>query len=94
MEISLRAIKRVTLRNHERSDIREEYKVQDTVRIVRTRRRQWRDHEDRMESNIVAKWERSSTLATTRLAGRPPKRWGKSWTSVSQNLEQRMNRAE
>ncbi|XP_045477896.1 uncharacterized protein LOC123683044 [Harmonia axyridis] len=81
----LRTIEGVTLRDQIRSSvIRDELKVQDVVRFVRSRRRNWRDHVDRMGTDRLAKWAKNERPNTRRPPGRPPKRWHVSWTSTSQ----------
>lgn len=52
---TLRSIAGVTLHDRVRSDnIRETCKIQDVVRWVRTRRRNWNDHINRMDDNRLA----------------------------------------
>lgn len=82
---TLRAIKGVTLRDHVRShDIRQELEVQDIACWARVRRRQWRDHVERMTTQSITHWAMTAKPMKTRPLGRPPKRWSNSMTSKSQ----------
>lgn len=81
----LRSIAGYTLRDHQRNeDIRERCNVQDIVRWSRSRRREWRDHVERMDDNRLPKIARDGLPRSTRPPGRPPKRWYDSWNSSSQ----------
>ncbi|XP_045482792.1 uncharacterized protein LOC123686601 [Harmonia axyridis] len=81
----LRSITGYTLYDHKRSEeIREICGLQDVVRWARIRRRHWRDHVDRMPDNRLPKIAKTEKPNTSRLPGRPPKRWYESWTSASQ----------
>lgn len=83
----LRTIKGVTLREQIRSEaIRNKLEIQDIMRWTRARRRQWRDHVDRMGPERIARWAKIHGPSTTRLPGRPPKHWHESWTSGSQEV--------
>ena len=82
---TLRAITGHSLRDHRRNDeIRQQCEVEDVVRWIRTRRRGWRDHVDRMADDRIAKIAKNSRPLNVRPPGRPPKRWYESWTSGSQ----------
>jgi hypothetical protein len=71
----LRNIKGVILRDRIRSDdTRAECNVIDVARWVRTRRRNWRDHVDRMGQDRWASWAKHQKPSTNRPPGRPPKR--------------------
>lgn len=67
----LRTIKGVILRDRIRSqDIREELGDQDMVRWVRTHKRFWRDHVERIQDT---RWAKTQKPDTSRAIGRPPK---------------------
>lgn len=84
----LRSIRGISLRDRVRNeDTLRETGVQDVVRWIRARRREWRDHVDRMDTDRIAKWAKTQKPNTKRPLGRPPKRWHDSWTSISQELE-------
>lgn len=81
----LRNITGHTLRDRIRNDeIRQKCNVQDVVRWIRKRRREWNDHVTRMPNNRLPKIARDGGTGTSRPPGRPPKRWRDSWTSKSQ----------
>ncbi|XP_044749778.1 uncharacterized protein LOC123310376 [Coccinella septempunctata] len=81
----LRTIRGITLRDRIRNtDTLRELGIRDVFRWVRTRRRYWRDHVDRMGPDRIAKWAKTQKPGTRRPVGRPPKRWHDSWTSVTQ----------
>ena len=86
---ALRAIAGVTLRDRQKSnEIRERCDgMPDVVRWSRGRRREWREHVDRMGNDRLAKAAYKEKPNTTRPLGRPPKRWADSWTSSSQDIE-------
>jgi len=56
-------------------EIRRISDIQDIVRLTRQRRREWNQHINRMEDNIIAKIARDGKLHSRRAPGRPPKRW-------------------
>ena len=86
---TLRSILGVSLFDHIRNEeIRQRCGVQDIVRWARVRRRQWRDHVDRMSETRMVKQAGTKIPYTKRPPGRPPKRWKDSWTSVSQEQVQ------
>lgn len=64
--------------------IRQECGIQDVVRWIRRRRREWKDHIDRMENDRMPKIVKMNIPNTSRHARRPQKRWYESWTSTSQ----------
>jgi hypothetical protein len=66
----LRNIKGVTLRDRIRND---EGNVIDVGRWVRIRRRNWRDHLDRMVQERCASWAKHQKPSTNRPTGRSPK---------------------
>ncbi|XP_045462511.1 uncharacterized protein LOC123672460 [Harmonia axyridis] len=81
----LRHIAGYSLLDHKRNEeIRDICGIQDVVRWARIRRRNWRDHVDRMPDNRLPKIAKTKRPNTARLPGRPPKRWYESWTSASQ----------
>ncbi|XP_044766305.1 uncharacterized protein LOC123322425 [Coccinella septempunctata] len=86
---TLRAIAGVTLWDRQRSsEIRERCdNMPDVVRWSRGRRREWRQHVERMQDDRLAKAAYKEKPNTTRPLGRPPKRWADSWTSSSQDIE-------
>lgn len=51
--------------------IKEECKMQD---VVRSRRREWRNHVDRIEPEKLAKWAKLEKPNTKRPPGKSPKR--------------------
>lgn len=82
---TLRSITGYTLYDRKRSeDIIETCEVQDVVRWARNRRREWRDHVDRMPNDRLAKTAKEKRPNTPRPPGRPPIRWYESWSSSSQ----------
>lgn len=86
---TLRSIAGKTIRDRVRNTtIREICKVEDVIRWGRKRRRYWRDHVERMDTERIAKIVLSGKPAGKRPIGRPPKRWRDSWTSVSQENQQ------
>ncbi|XP_055385812.1 uncharacterized protein LOC129614885 [Condylostylus longicornis] len=85
---TLRQICGYTLRDKIRNeDIRSTCEIQDVVRWTRCRRRNWRDHVNRMSENRIAKIAMNNRPSTRRPVGRPPKRWNECWTSSSQDQE-------
>ena len=87
---TLRSIAGKTLRDRVRSaTIRETCRVEDVIRWGRKRRRYWRDHVDRMDPERIARIVANGNPAGRRPIGRPPKRWKDSWTSLSQEYQQR-----
>jgi hypothetical protein len=67
----LRNIKGVTLRDRIRSDdVRAECNVIDVARLVRTQRRNRRDHVDRMGHDRWASWAKHQEPSTNRPPGR------------------------
>uniref|UniRef100_A0AAR5Q8Q0 Endonuclease/exonuclease/phosphatase domain-containing protein n=1 Tax=Dendroctonus ponderosae TaxID=77166 RepID=A0AAR5Q8Q0_DENPD len=86
---TLRSIAGKTLRDRVRSaTIRQTSKVEEVIRWGRKRRRCWRDHVERMDSERIAKIVSNENPAGKRPIGRPPKRWKDSWTSISQEIQQ------
>ncbi|XP_055378925.1 uncharacterized protein LOC129610383 [Condylostylus longicornis] len=82
---TLRKICDKTLRDQIKSaEIRKSCKIPDIVRWVRGRRRDWRDHVERMDNNRLAKIAYTEKPYSQRLPGRPPKRWKQCWSSISQ----------
>jgi hypothetical protein len=82
---TLRKIAGKTLRDRVRNDkIREMCDVQDVVRWGRQRRRFWRDHVNRMDSQRLPHLALHGKPDGKRAPGRPPKRWKDSWESTSQ----------
>ncbi|XP_045466561.1 uncharacterized protein LOC123675258 [Harmonia axyridis] len=80
----LRRISGVTLRDRQTNkSIRQRTGVQDVVKWSRQRRRDWRDHVDRMESDRIAYICKNEQPRGRRKPGRPPKRWAQSWFSSS-----------
>lgn len=80
----LRSIAGYTLFDHKRNEeIREICDIQDVVRWARNRRREWRDHVDRMSDDRLAKIAKEKKPNTSRPPGRPPTRWYESWSSSS-----------
>mgnify|MGYP006948248671 FL=1 len=72
---TLRSIAGYTLRDRKRNElIREQCNIQDIVRWSRQRRREWRDHVNRMDDEKLAKIAMSEKPNTLRQSGRPPKR--------------------
>ena len=58
----------------------------DVVRRTRGRRREWRALVERMGDDRLAKAAFKEKPNTIRPVERPPKRWGESWTSSSQDI--------
>lgn len=84
---TLRSIAGYTLYDQKRSEeIREICEIQDVVRWARNRRREWRDHVNRMPDDRLAKIVKDKRPNTPRPPGRPPTRWYESWSSASQLL--------
>ena len=81
----LRAMSGISLLQHIRSEeIRDRCEIQDVVRWARGRRREWRDHVDRMDDTRLPKIAKNGRPSGTRPPGRPPTRWYESWSSTSQ----------
>lgn len=82
---TLRSMSGFTLLDRKRNEeVREMCEVQDVVRWARGRRREWRDHVNRMPNDRLAKIAKDKKPNTPRPPGRPPTRWYESWSSSSQ----------
>jgi hypothetical protein len=84
----LRCITGKTLRDRIRNtEIRRMCEAEDIVRWGRQRRRGWRDHVNRMDTNRLPHIVSHGKPSGSRPRGRPPKRWRDSWQSTSQEVE-------
>ena len=73
---TLRGITGCSLRDHIRSnDIRTQYGILDVVIWGRIRRREWRDHVDRMDNMGIPKIAKEGHPTSERPPGRPPIQW-------------------
>lgn len=59
--------------------MREDLQVEDVVLKGRPRRRQRRDHVDRIHRDRIANWQKTRYH---KVQGRSPKRWYEIWTSA------------
>lgn len=80
----------VTLNDRVRNEeIRQRCNIQDVVRWVRRRKREWNADVDRMSDERLPKIAKNKKSQNRRSPGRPPKRWMNSRTSTSQEQEQK-----
>jgi hypothetical protein len=76
---TIRAIQGKTLRDKIRSGhLRHLSGIQDIIKWIKVRRREWDAHVERMEDNRLAKIARDSRPQGVRSRGRPKKRWKES----------------
>ena len=88
---TLRPIAGVTLHDRVRnSEIRKICDVEDVVIWGRSRRRFWRDHVGRADSDRILRIAADELPAGNRPQGRPPKRWRDNWTSTSREQSPRI----
>ncbi|KAI4476135.1 hypothetical protein M0804_013842 [Polistes exclamans] len=85
---TLRAITETSLKDRRRNkEIRKESKTQCVVKWIKRRRREWRDHVERMNDSRLPKVAKTGKIGTTRPPGKPRRKWHESWISSSQDQQ-------
>lgn len=84
----LRSIKGITLRDRQtNSSIREQCNIQDVNKWVKTRKKKWDEHVDRMRPDQLANISKNNKPYSRRPAGRPKKRWQDNIQSTTTETE-------